>query len=567
MLAILEMLPFDRRADRALPRDGPLILPVDSPITRRRSYPFVIADTLEVAVLASLCSSALCRVPSYAAFILVVAAGGGGCADSPEQDTSGTGGDTSMAPDTTPATDIGPDTGDTGPTCDGQTDNTGYGSGGYGCGRYGGGGADSGKDAARGDSTSPDADTSNTGESPYQWAVDLGKADDREVPAVALDSEGGAVLAGEIGEPLGDRTYQGGESDAFVARYDSSGERRWVRLLGTEREEGFEDVAVDADGGIYATGEPGAPVAGQETGGWSDGLIAHYGPDGERRWVRTIATDKRERIEDVVAGDSGGAYVAGWTRANPDADSQLDGQDAFIARYDDTGDRSWIHQVGTDAIDTGKALSLGDDGDVYLAGTTTGDIGQHEHTGEEFADDAFLARYTPDGTRQWVRVLAAEQTAEVADLTLDDSGKLYLAGSTAESLADQQYQGGFRDAFVAAYTTSGDRSWVRLLGGPARDYAYTVAADDGRVLVGGKTEGGLDGADFPTDRSTGFVVAIAPDGTRRHTRPIAAESSSTVSDLAPRPSGPPYVTGWTSVGLVDSDRYLVGGYLALPKTR
>jgi hypothetical protein len=384
---------------------------------------------------------------------------------------------------------------------------------------------------------------------------------------VALDGDGGAVLAGEIGEALGDQTYQGGEADAFVARYDSSGQRQWVRLLGTERREGFEDVAVGNDGGIFATGEPGGPIADQETGGWSDGMIAHYGPAGERRWVRTIATDKRERIEDVVAGDSGGAYVAGWTRANPDSDRQLGGQDAFIARYDASGSRTWIHQLGTDRIDAGNALVLGDGGDLYLAGTTTGDIGDHDHTGDTTADDAFLARYTPDGNREWVRVLAAEQTEEVADLTLDGSGNLYMAGSTAESLAGREYQGGFRDAFVAAYTTSGDRSWVRLLGGPARDYAYTAEAADGRLLVGGTTEGGLEGANFPTDHSTGFVVEFAADGTRQHTRPVAAASSSTVSDLAARGSGPPYVAGWTSVGLVDSDRYLVGGYLALPTAR
>jgi hypothetical protein len=53
----------------------------------------------------------------------------------------------------------------------------------------------------------------------------------------------------------------------------------------------------------------------------------------------------------------------------------LGGYDGFVAKFDVDGNQHWIHQFGTTSVDEVRYVSTDGLGNIYVAGTTSGDLG------------------------------------------------------------------------------------------------------------------------------------------------------------------------------------------------
>src|SRR5688572_21786021 len=78
-----------------------------------------------------------------------------------------------------------------------------------------------------------------------QWVIQFGTATDDQVNGLTSDGAGGVFACGETQANLGGSYF--GSFDAWLARYDSSGNRTWIKQFGT----GTWDMA-------YAVAEAGA---------------------------------------------------------------------------------------------------------------------------------------------------------------------------------------------------------------------------------------------------------------------------------------------------------------------
>ncbi len=62
----------------------------------------------------------------------------------------------------------------------------------------------------------------------------------------------------------------------------------------------------------------------------------------------------------------------------------------------------WTVQLGTGTTDSAQGLSIDSQGNLYLAGYTSGDL---QGNGNAGGQDLILAKYDSNGDRQWVRQL------------------------------------------------------------------------------------------------------------------------------------------------------------------
>src|SRR5262249_49879150 len=97
----------------------------------------------------------------------------------------------------------------------------------------------------------------------HQWSRSFGAADGNEDgQAVALDPSGNVVVTGDVVKPCdfgGGLLSALGSSDAFVAKYSaSSGAHMWSRRLGGLGNDYGYGVATDSASNVYVSGAIGA---------------------------------------------------------------------------------------------------------------------------------------------------------------------------------------------------------------------------------------------------------------------------------------------------------------------
>jgi hypothetical protein len=176
-----------------------------------------------------------------------------------------------------------------------------------------------------------------------------------------------------------------------------------------------------------------------------------------------------------------------------------------------------------------KASVVDADGNVYVAGNTTGDFGNQLNQGSQ---DVFLSKYDSSGQVQWTRLLGAADTASGFALALDPTGGVVVAGSVKGDLKPTAIGGG-SDSFVAKYDAHGDQTWLRQTAPVANDQALSVAVDaSGNVYVGGDLSGTLGGSQISAGGKDAYVTKLSKSGTLLYNRQFGTAGSDAASKTA-----------------------------------
>ncbi len=316
------------------------------------------------------------------------------------------------------------------------------------------------------------------------WIRQFGTSTGDSAQALAPDGAGGVMVAGLTTGSLGGPNA--GARDVFLARYDSEGDRLWIRQFGTSSGDAAYALAPDGAGGVMVAGDTSGSLGGPNAGN-SDAYLARYDSEGNRLWIRQFGTSDRDAAWGLAPDGAGGVMVAGWTRGSlsgPNAGSA----DVFLARYDNAGNQLWIRQFGTSTYDIAHALAPDGAGGVFVTGDTVGSLGG-PNAG---SGDAFVARYDSAGNQLWIRQFGTFADDHAGALAPDGAGGVMVAGFTGGSLGGPN--AGSDDVFLARYDSAGDRLWIRQFGASEFEQAGALSLDGaGGVMVAGITTGSLGG--------------------------------------------------------------------------
>uniref|UniRef100_B8HS32 Hemolysin-type calcium-binding region n=1 Tax=Cyanothece sp. (strain PCC 7425 / ATCC 29141) TaxID=395961 RepID=B8HS32_CYAP4 len=314
------------------------------------------------------------------------------------------------------------------------------------------------------------------------WTRQLGTPANDSATGVVSDKYGNVYITGfTSGNLLG--TNKGG-SDAFVAKYNSGGNLLWRRQLGTSADDAAYEVTSDPYGLVYITGKTNGNLNGTNQGD-SDAFVAKYNSGGTLLWARQLGTAAYDSANGVVADKYGLIYMTGSTTGALSGINKGT-YDAFVAKYNSAGTLLWTKQLGTSAIDIAYGVASDPNGLIYIAGNTYG----HLNGTNKGGIDVFVAKYNSGGTRLWTQQLGTSASDFASGIASDPNGLIYIAGNTYGHLNGTNKGGS--DAFVTKYDSGGTRLWTRQLGTPAYDAAYGVTSDPyGLVYITGSTFGNL----------------------------------------------------------------------------
>ena len=300
-----------------------------------------------------------------------------------------------------------------------------------------------------------------------------------------------------------------GNADLWISRHNASGTITWTRQLGTPAIEYVYGLAVAPAGDIYVVGaSEGSLVGTNSNPGYTDGFLAKYSSSGSLRWIRQIASSNGadDDARAVAVNNRGEIYVAGTTTGDLAA-SNAGESDLWVARYDRNGNRQWIQQSGTNRRDTATSIAANSSGEIFVAGSTEGtlSISQPLLGGSDF----FVVNYTRAGTLEWTWQWGTLQDDEFNDVVEGANGSLFAAGWTTGELNGANNSGG-RDAVVVRLNQQPGpfADWTQQIGSANDDFWTRIAVQGSKVSVTGETAGGV-----ALNSATGGDILTAQYGT------------------------------------------------------
>lgn len=316
------------------------------------------------------------------------------------------------------------------------------------------------------------------------------------------------------------------------------------RLIGTAASDTVTSSATDADGNVYVAGFTTGAFQGSNQGQF-DAFVAKYDANGTQSWAQQLGSSKDDLAYGVAVDANGNVYVAGTTSGTLPTASSAGSDDAFVAKYDPSGARQWVTQFGTSGFEDAFGVAVGADGSLYVAGDTDASLdGVNPDVGNT---DAFVVKLNPSGARLWTRQLGVVGNDAAYGVAVDANGNADIAGSTEGALPNNT-SSGLRDAFVAQYDASGTRTWVKQFGSANTDEIKGVAVDaSGNVFVAGQTEGNLSGSS--AGLGDAFVAKYAVGGAQTWVQQFGSDKDDVASGVSVDSSGNVYVSGQTDGSL------------------
>jgi gliding motility-associated-like protein len=300
-----------------------------------------------------------------------------------------------------------------------------------------------------------------------------------------------------------------GSSDAFLVKFNKFGQFQWATYFGGDSTDVGIRLSTDHFQNIYLGGNTSSPSgiatdsAYQTTlNGPSDAFVAKFDSSGVLLWSTYIGGMEDDFISGLAYGDSavhicGQTFSSDFPAIGNFALNVLNGvNDGFVTRLDPDGNLIWSTYFGGEAEDAVNSIKVFNN-NLYFTGTTNSEsnistIGAYQLL-KAGLTDAFIGKMDNAGAIIWGTYFGGDSLDSAVDLFFELDSNLFIIGATnslnlpiEQIEAFQEECGGMDDAFIAKFTNVGQYLWSTYYGGPNMETpeAIAVYGNTGIYVVG-----------------------------------------------------------------------------------
>ncbi|HIN39778.1 MAG TPA: T9SS type A sorting domain-containing protein [Flavobacteriales bacterium] len=286
--------------------------------------------------------------------------------------------------------------------------------------------------------------------------------------------------------------------DAFIAKFDSLGNRVWGTYMGGTGFDRSYALTVDFKDNIIVSGNTmsssGIATLGthqQVLQSADDAFIMKFNSAGQLIWGTYYGGNDHDFIADITVDSLNNICITGHTQStnfpisltahNKILDSV---ESAFLGVLDSSGNLIHSTYYGLGNYDGGMGIEAASDGSVFMSGYTSssneiayGISNQAILSGQK---DGFLVKFSKDYQPIWGTYVGGSSIDECMDLSLDDSLNVFIAGNTSSNnqiATTGSYQdslNGSDDAFMIKFDSLGSLLWGTYIGGEGVDYIQAI---------------------------------------------------------------------------------------------
>jgi len=270
-----------------------------------------------------------------------------------------------------------------------------------------------------------------------------------------------------------------GRLDAFITKWNNSGNLLWSTYYGGSLDDDATDVAIDDAGNFYVTGYsqssgfPISPATFQGScnscgTGFEDAYVIKFNAGTSLAWGTFYGGNIDDRGEGIaVSKDGTNLYVTGITNSSsamttngvfqPTYGNVTDG---FVLNMNGTtGQRNWSSYLGGSSLDEAYDVAIDANGNGLVVGNTlsSGFASKFPlQSAKDNSTDGFLTLISKDGkTLRYSTFYGGNNADNINSVSIDNTGAVYIAGQTQSTNLQlkapifQSNNSGGQEAFVA----------------------------------------------------------------------------------------------------------------------
>jgi len=334
---------------------------------------------------------------------------------------------------------------------------------------------------------------------------------------VYTTGEFGGTVDFDPGPGVFNLTAPGATLEAFISRWNASGNFVWAKQMGGTDNEGGFSIAIDPSGSgdVYTTGmfwgtadfDPGAGVYNLTSVAYGDIFISKLDSSGNFKWAKAMGGIVGEYGHSLALDPSGSGdvYTTGSFGVTVDFDpgagvfnlTSAGGDDIFISKLDSSGNFVWTKSIGGVAgNDYGNsiAIDLAGSGDVYTTGIFVGTVDFDPGVGvfnlnSTGQDDIFISKLDSSGNFVWAKAIGGTSFDVGESIAIDPSGSgdVYITGHFYGTVDFDPDSGVYNltgsGAFISKLNSSGNFVWAKGVNGSS---GKSMALDNmGKMYVAG----------------------------------------------------------------------------------
>ena len=182
---------------------------------------------------------------------------------------------------------------------------------------------------------------------------------------------------------------------------------------------------------LFAPEQTSTEKGGNSTPNDNNIFLVKQNSSGSREWIMDLGISDEESGISMTFDSSDNVYITGYTRNGLDGNKNSGDFTVFLVKYNSSGSREWIEQLGKSAVEYGARLIVDSSDNIYVTGFSS----EFESDNEFGSQNTLLAKYDSSGTREWTKPLGSTLTDFAWDVTVDSTDNIYVTGFSENSFA------------------------------------------------------------------------------------------------------------------------------------